>query len=320
MLKKRIVVLLFFIIIIFNVCIFINNCSKKVKNRKIYLVQISELNVKNTINKFKYYDDNGKLIKEESFSDIGDVSYYSINNDFIYSYGPGGLYKTDVNNLKTKKISEKDINIVKVFNGSMFYYENIGYKNNCYFSKICNEKGCIDTNMAVIDFAIDEDFYYVLGLDSLYIYKDSKEINKINLLNNLTYRKILNLNNDFYLLDDKNFYEINPDGLGKKYKNIAIKDSNFSVIQTNNDNIYIFDRIANTISVIDIENINILKIFNLKVKGWFSYSFESNRPILYTVDYDGKKLLFFDIDNNKIREFAIKLNKNESIFMAYELQ
>lgn len=291
-------------------------------NSEIYVAQISKIQSNKMINKFNYYDGSGKLIKEETFLDNGDISYNSIDGDCIYSYGPGGLYKTDTNILETIKLSDKDINIVKFFDGNMFYYENIGYKDNSYSSKVCGEYDCIDLNMVVVDFAIDKNYNYILGLDSLYIYKDFKLIKTIDLSHDKVYQKILNINNHFYLLSSQYLYRINNSAVEKQFENDIITDSNFLALNINDNELYIFDRNSNRLSVLKEENeaIDRMKTFDVESKWSFSFSFESDKPILFNVDYNKKELSFIDIYNKKISEFKIPLMSDESLFMAYKIK
>lgn len=168
----KVIVVLFVILVLFIIGVFINKRNEYIidENDRVYLVQISNIMDGKIANKFHYYNGKGQLIKTEEFLDKGDVSYNSVYENKIFSYGPGGLYETDVSNFLTKKLFNEDINIVHFFENEIYYYVNIGFgENNKYNGKICNKKYCLNVDTIVFDFFIDNNYTYILGLDCIYI-------------------------------------------------------------------------------------------------------------------------------------------------------
>ena len=290
-------------------------------NDYLYFFQVSSVDSNKVINKFLYYNSQGVLIKEDKFIDNGDVSYSSINDKYIYSYGPGGLYQTNSQNLETKKISNKDINLIHFFNDKMFYYENLGYNNEKYEGKICDDVTCLTIDFPVVDFAIDNSYYYVLGLDFLNIYKDQIRVKKIDLSTLNIFQKILKIDNHFFLLNNESIFEIYHESILEKFQNKNIIDTNFAIYDKSSNEKYIFDRLSNNVSIIKLndDQITIKNIFTNKSNGWISYSFRSYEPILYTVDYKTKSINIGLINQNYVIKFDIDLDEYESIFMIYEL-
>lgn len=300
---------------------FYSNNKRNLNYNELYLIQTSTINSKNTTNKFQYYNEQGKIVKEEIFKDNGDVSYNTVYGKYVYSYGPGGLYQTNIEKYETKKLSDKDINIVHFFDNNMFYYENIGYKDNKYEGKICNNDKCIDIDFAVVDFAINNEYYYVLGLESLYIYKNDEKIQKINVSDLKLYQKILTIDNRFFIFTDKQIYEIKNEEVENINENNFIKDVNFAFYDKSNNEKFIFDKVNNKIIVIKLEKESFKKIeeYELIKSSWDSYSFSAQQPIFYSIDHDNSVLVIRDL-NKKTSKIRINLKKNEPVFMAYKIK
>lgn len=321
--KKILVFVLVIIIIVSLILLYINTrLDEKVYDNQVYLLQTSAMNAKNTVNKFQYYDVNGNLIKEESFKDKGDISYNCHNSNYIYSFGPGGLYETNSETMKTEKISDEDINIVKFYNNQMYYFINKGFTKDAYSSKICTKDKCIEVDFFIVDFVIYDGKYYILGLDSLYIYDDNEQLKKINTSDFNVYQKILEIDNRIFLVNEASFYEIKNDEIILFSNNGIIKDLNFKTYK-NLDNIqFIFDADLKKILKIELiedfisltNNLDINKNLNV------SYDFNLDKVIGYNVDYKTNRVIISELDNNVISEFSINISKNESVFKVYKLK
>ena len=320
--NKSIYIILFLLILIVVLGIyFYSNEDRSFNYKELYLIQTSTIDLKNTVNKFQYYNEQGKIIKEETFKDKGDVSYHTIYGKYIYFYGPGGLYQTDSETYETKKLSNKDINIVHFFDDKMFYYENIGYKENGYESKICNNDKCIDLDFAVVDFAIDNEYYYVLGWESLHIYKNDEKIKEIDVSDLKIYQKILTIDHKYFLFTDEQIYEIKNEEVNNINDNELIKDINFAFYKKSSNERFIFDKVYSKIMVIKLDHDDLKKIkeYELQKSSWDSYSFPDQQPVTYFIDYDNSMLVIKTLDEN-ISKVKLNLKKNESVFMVYKLK
>ena len=218
--RSLVYILVFILIIIILVPIILMYINTRYNEKidmemynQIYLLQTSNISNREGVeNKFQYYDQYGNLIKEEKFKDKGDISYNCYDSNHIYSFGPGGLYKTDCNNMKTTKISEEDINIVKFYNGEMYYFVNNGFLNKAYSSTLCTPNDRIELDFFLLDFVKHNGKYYILGLDSLYIYDENGDITKkIDISSLKFYQKILEIDNRIFLINESSFYEIKND-------------------------------------------------------------------------------------------------------------
>lgn len=310
--KKR---MIFFIIaVIFIIVIYLK------KSESVYLFQISNINSLNKcVNKFVYYNENGKIIKEEKFNDIGDISYNYVFLDYIYSFGPGGLYETNYKKMETKKISDEDVNILKFYDNNMYYYVNNGYDSNGYAGKIYGENKVLQLNFFVVDFAVINNDYYILGFDSLYIFNKNNEfVKNIDLTNLKVYQKILEIDNRAFLLNKNSFYEIKNKDIELFDDNNIIRDLNFEYY----NNKYIFDNDTNNIYSISLKDREILleEITNLSPDVRIFHDFVSDNKMQININYDNKCLKIYDLDKSLISKFNLKISKDEAIFNIYRLK
>ncbi|MBO5477605.1 MAG: hypothetical protein J6A15_07635 [Clostridia bacterium] len=293
------------------------------ENKQIYLIQISSINSGNVVNKFQYYNENGKIIKEEKFEDSGDVSYSCTNMNYIYSFGPGGLYKTDSINMETIKLSDEDINIVKFYNNKMYYFVNNGFKSNGYESKICTENECIKVDFFILDFAIYNNKYYILGMDSLYVYNVSNDlIKKIDLSDFGAYQKILEIQNKIFIVNESSFYEIKEEKIEFFSDNNIIKDLNFKSYKNSKGEQYIIDNDMKKILKIELldNSMNIKEEKDISSQFKISYAFNLNERIGYRIDYEKKEIIISELNNNILAKFNINIHRNEAIFKIYKLK
>lgn len=322
--KNKFIIYILIIVLICIMVFILNNLNnqKSINKDTIYLLQTSSESLFKTSNKFKYYNKNGELIKEETFNDTGDVSYKTTINNKIYSFGPGGLYETDPNKLTTKKISKKDINIVKYYDEKLYYYVNGGYKNSSYDSQICNNENCIKNNFPITDFIINKEYTYILGLNELAIYKDKELIKFIDLTEFKPYQKFLEINNRIFIINNNEIKEIIDTTINNYSSNNYIKAINFEIYKNKLDETLIFDRTTNKLNVIELNNnsLTISNSYNTNKGYRITYSLKTEEIIQYNFDYNSKKITFKKLNKEVIDEFKIKISKNESVYMAYKIK
>lgn len=325
--KKIKKILLLFVITIFIIIIVITNKRLKHKERSInkdnatYFLQASSESLLKTYNRFFFTDSKGNKIKENYFIDKGDVSYTTYKDNDIYSFGPGGLYKTNIKTMDTTKLSNENVNIVKFYNNELYYYVNSGFDKGKYRSKICTKSKCQKFTFSISDFEIYGDYYYILSLDDFYIYQKEKLISKINKSTLSCYSKILRINDRFFLLNKDNFYEVKNDKLIKCGNNGLIKDLNFKAYTSDNKT-FVYDWSINKMFEVKLDKeISIGEnLISIKAKGYKTYSFKKNDIIFFTMDYKKNKIIVKDKDDNDLAILMGTLNKDESIFNVYEIK
>lgn len=320
----KVIVVLFVILVLFIVGTFINKKKEYIidEDDRVYLVQISNIMNGKTINKFHYYNGKGKLVKTEEFSDRGDVSYNSVYENKIFSYGPGGLYETDVSNFLTKKLFNEDINIVHFFENEMYYYVNIGFgEDNKYNGKICNKNNCLDVDTMVLDFFIKNNYTYILGLDCIYIYDGEKLLKQVDLAQNKPFQNLLRIGDRGFIVYQNQIMELKNSEIENFSENNILKDINFELYPNNNKNsVMLFDRNRNSIFTLSIEN-EIFKEESIEkiIQNWrVSYSFKNFEIMYYIVDYNNKEIIINN--NNDSIKLKIQLSKNDSVFKVYEIK
>lgn len=325
--KKIKKILLLFLITIFIIIILIANKHLKHKEKSInksnatYFLQVSSDSKFRTSNKFIFTDSNGNKIKENNFIDKGDVSYTTYKDNDIYSFGPGGLYKTNIKTMDTTKLSKENVDIVKFYNNKLYYFVNLGFDKDKYASKICTKSKCQKFTFFICDFEIYGDYYYISSLDDFYIYQGDKLISKINKKALGFYSKILRINDRFFLLNKDNFYEIKNNELIKSGHNGLIKDLNFKTYTLDNKT-FIYDRPLNKMFEVNLDKEVSIKEnpISKKAKGYNTYSFKKNDIIFFTMDYKKNEIKVKDKDGKYLAIIMGTLNKDESVFNVYEIK
>lgn len=320
-------ILFLFLITIFIIIIVITNKCLKHKERSInkdnatYFLQVSSGSKFGTSNKFIFTDTKGNKIKENKFIDKGDVSYTTYKDNDIYTFGPGGLYKTNVKTMDTTKISNENVNIIKFYNDEIYYFVNLGFDKDKYVSKICTKSKCQKFTFFISDFEIYGDYYYILSLDDFYIYQGEKLISKINKSSLSCYSEILRINDRFFLLNKDNFYEVKNDKLIKSGNNGLIKDLNFKTYTSDNKT-FVYDSSVNKMFEFNFDKgISIRENpISIKVNGYNTYSFKKNDIIFFTMDYKKNEIIVKDKDGKDLAILIGTLNKGESIFNVYEIK
>ncbi len=326
--KKGLVFILIIIIVVPIIVVCINTrYNEKIDMEmynQIYLLQTSSIsNSKEIENKFQYYDQYGKLIKEEKFKDKGDISYNCYDSNYIYSFGPGGLYKTDCNAMETQKISEEDVNIVKFYNEEMYYFVNNGFLDEVYSSTICTPDSRIELDFFLLDFVKYDGKYYILGLDSLYICDGMGVVlKKIDISDFKFYQKILEIDSRIFLVNESSFYEIKDDKIVYFSTNDIIKDLNLKQHNNSESINFIVDDDLKKILKIELleDSISISNFLDITSNFKTTYDFNLKNLIQYNVDYNSKKITINELKNNIISEFNINISKNESVFKVYKLK
>lgn len=310
------------LIVVTSIYLFNSRKNKHlIKGNASYFLQASSGSKFRTYNRFFFTDSKGNKIKENYFIDKGDVSYTTYKDNDIYSFGPGGLYKTNIKTMDTTKLSNENVNIVKFYNNELYYYVNSGFDKGKYRSKICTKSKCQKFTFSISDFEIYGDYYYILSLDDFYIYQKEKLISKINKSTLSCYSKILRINDRFFLLNKDNFYEVKNDKLIKSGNNGLIKDLNFKAYTSDNKT-FVYDWSINKMFEVKLDKeISIGEnLISIKAKGYKTYSFKKNDIIFFTMDYKKNKIIVKDKDDNDLAILMGTLNKDESIFNVYEIK
>lgn len=330
--KKNILrIILFITIVLLALLYFIFNKIYNYENKKeieqakeIYLVQTTHSHLLNAYHNFKYYNEKGDLIKLESFKGRNDVSYsYNIDNK-AYFGGPGGMYVTDIEKMCTTKVSKKDINIVKKIDNEVFYYDNIGKKTSKgeYSSKICSEVKCYDVNMSVSDFDMINGLLYVIDDDRIAIFDKYKKTGEIDVSKIDVSPNFIRVQNDLFLLSKKNIYKITDKSIVLYGKNDLVDDKYFEISTIDNNSFYITKSLIGNLKHVVYENDKFIikDILINKLHGTFSYSWNNNKPMIYTYDYNQNKILSYNFENN-VKEIKLSNMKNkESVYSIYRIK
>lgn len=316
--KKRIIIIVSIVLVItlIAVSLVISNNNKKIEQelnnaQELYLVYLNGKGLFGNKNKFQLYNENGKLIKEETFKGKN-LSYECINNNLIHFGGLGGLYEFNIDNLSLKKISNKNINLVKFYNDEMYYYDNEDYQ-------ICHNDNCIDVDMAVGDFIIKDDYLYVLG-QKLKIYKNNELIEEFDYSDKKIITKIYNLNNKLLIINEYKILEIKENKV-KELTNTNEVDELFYYQDENDDN-YIFDVKNQELMFVDLKENN---EYDIKEKIDITninqpyYDLTTNTNIYYTLDIINN-LTIMDSNENVIKQFELKKKDNDTIYGIYKLK
>ena len=119
---------------------------------------------------FKFYNCAGELVNTQKFELASDISYstFDYNNNILYAYGPGGLFKISLNEMKVEKIDIENRTVVDLFildDGRIIYVDNVGfssegtsYSNRVYF--LGENDALINTNYLISSIAVwDNEIY-----------------------------------------------------------------------------------------------------------------------------------------------------------------
>lgn len=330
--KKNILKIILLLTIVILVLLYFNlNKTHNYENKKeieqakeIYLVQTTHSHLLNAYHNFKYYNDKGELIKLETFEGKNDVSYsYNIDNK-AYFGGPGGMFVTDIEKMHTTKVFKKDINIVKKIDNEIFYYDNIGKKTSKgeYSSKICSELKCYDVNVSVSDFDMINGLLYVMDDDRIVIFDKFKKIGEIDVSKFDVSPKFIKVQNDLFLLSKDNIYRITDKSIVFYGKNDLVDDKYFEISSIDNNSFYITKSLIGNLKHIVYENgkFIIKDILINKLHGTFSYSWNNNKPMIYTYDYNQNELLSYNFEEDVKKIKLSNMKKGESVFSVYRIK
>lgn len=99
-----------------------------------------------------------------TFHTIADVSYDYVDlpKNQYYLFGPGGLFKYDLNLHEVEKISNKDITLIAPYNKELYLIENAGFSENGYTSNLYkNDEFLCTINYPTHSMIIYDDFIYI---------------------------------------------------------------------------------------------------------------------------------------------------------------
>lgn len=170
-----------------------DNANEYAKNSCKYVVFFNRYNKdgSNRKNFVFYYDEYMNLIYKENFKAENKVPNQIMINGIIYSYGYGGIFKTDILEKKTSALNtETSVNIVKHDEfGNVYAYQNFGFEkgdSGKYISKIIkNNIEYLQLDYPVVDFCICNNILYVTTYNDISmkdgkigIYENQKLINE----------------------------------------------------------------------------------------------------------------------------------------------
>ena len=276
--------------------IFFNRYNKNGSNRK---------------NLVFYYDEHMNLLYKETFKAENKVPNQIMIDNTIYSYGYGGIFKTDILEKKTSALNtETSVNIVKYDEvGNVYAYQNFGFEkgdSGKYISKIIkNNMEYLQLDYPVVDFCVYNNILYVTTYNDISmkdgkigIYENQKLIKEFDVdLSNgegcwAIYDKSIFFlkTNSAFIVDKSEIKEIHFEGLNEKLvMPIVTSNSNF-------DKLYI-----NSMEVQYIENKLIFK--ESKMIDYINYN-----PLI-----DSRLECYFDKEEQtlKINETIIKIDNNK---------
>lgn len=216
-------------------------------------------------NIIEHYDgENGYL---STFNTKADVSYYYIDflNNHLYLFGPGGLFRYDLNLHEIVEISNKDITLVTPNNNGLYIIENVGFNENGYTSKLYkNEKFLCSIDYPTHSMTIYNDFIYITTFP--------------------------------YNLDDNQIFILKYDLNGHLIEKIPKKEVG-NVIFIENEIYYI--------TLKEIENLNnhSKKIFNSPLYSITNTLYSVNPLITVDADLSTQTCYFTNHDDNKEKQF-----------------
>ncbi len=316
--KKRIIIIasLVLVVTLIAVSVVIYNNNKKIEQelkdaQELYLIYLNGKGLLGNKNKFQLYNEDGKLIKEQTFKG-NNLNYEYINNNLIYFSGLGGLYEFNIDNLNLKKLSSKNINIVKYYNDEIYYYNDANYQ-------ICHNNNCINVDMKVGDFVVKDDYLYVLG-QKLKIYKNNELIEEFDYSDKKIIMQIYNLSDKLLIINEYKILEI--DGTEIKELTSINEEEEIIYYKDENDNNYIFDIVNQKLMSVDLKENN---EYDVKEKIDITnithpyYDFTTNTNIYYTLDVINT-LTITDLDRNIIQEFELKKSDKDIIYSIYKIR
>ena len=316
--KKRIIIIVSLILVIalITLCIISFYNNKRIEQelndaQELYLVYLNGKGLFGNQNKFQLYNENGKLIKEETFKG-NNLSYEYVNNTLIHFAGLGGLYEFNIDTLSLQKLSNKNINIVKFYDDEMYYYDNENYQ-------ICYNDNCIDVDMIVGDFVIKDNYLYVLG-QKLKIYENNELIEEFDYSDEKIITKIYNLNNKLLIINEYKILEI--DGTTIKELTNINEEEELIYYQDENDANYIFDFGNQELMFVDLKENNeydVKEKIDITNITQANYDFTINSKIYYTLDLINT-LTISDLDRNVIKAFEIKKADDDTIYSVYKIR
>lgn len=315
--KKRVIiivsVILVITLIIVGLVIYNNNKIEQELNeaQELYLVYLSGPGFLGNKNKFQFYNENGELIKEEKIS--GDsINFEYINDNIIYFGGPGGLYEFNVNDLNLQRISKDKISIVKFYNDEMYYYAS--NKNT-----ICYGDSCLEADMLVGDFVVNDDYLYVLG-SKLKIYQNDELIEEYDYSDERIITKIYNLNGKMLIINEFDILSINGTEV-TMLDNIHDEETLLYYQDENGDN-YIFDidnQILMSVDLKDDYSYEVKEELDITNLIQSSYDFINNVETFYGLDTNNN-VMIMDSDNNTIKQFELNMKSNDLVYGVYRVK
>ena len=314
---------LIILIIVISFIVFVNIYNEE---EDLYLIQTSIKQKNEYINNFYVYSTKKGIIRAENFTDLGDVSYTYHDKNNVFYMGPGGLYSLNVNDYQLKKMSDKDINIVRSYGEHIYYYNNIGFVENGYSGEICSYDECIAVNIHVDDFIVNKNEISILGDGKILVYVNNEFSSEIDLSGVSYLNRIISLNGKAYLVCQNGLRQIS--NLGNIYQlgdlisfNQKIGDPNVKIIETSNGNTIFYD--DSNLSIYDfLASFNLNKIYESDRKHRFSNSNFNDEYLFYYIENNNIEVKYTgDFKNfEKKRLSHLLLISNEVVYSVYKIK
>lgn len=293
----------------------INENDKLSNNPANWLLVKEKLGKVDGVTSFSFLDKNGETVKSVDIKNGQDITYkyYDSKNKTYYRFGPGGLVSA---NMKTKEvkhlIKDKDINDVRITDGKLYYYENIGFVDDKYRVDInvLNNDFSLKLNYFVNDFYVNDDKIYVVNgkQDS-----DEQSIVRIYRGNKLEKEIQVKESGSFYELDNTVYYLMADSMLNlntnqrfpilEDNKPVYLENTFHAFFQTSSSLYFINDELGN-IKLYTAELSDgkfILQEIKLKIASVIGYEFDGIETFIV-----------MDADSN-FYSYSIKSGKTEML-------
>ena len=194
----------------------------------------------------------------------------------------------------------------------MYYYAS--NKNT-----ICHGDSCLEADMLVGDFVVNDDYLYVLGSE-LKIYQNDELIEEYDYSDERIITKIYNLNGKMLIINEFDILSINGTEV-TTLDNIHEEETLLYYQDENGDN-YIFDidnQILMSVDLKDDYSYEVKEELDITNLIQSSYDFINNVETFYGLDTNNN-VMIIDSDNNTIKQFELNMKNNDLVYGIYRVK
>ena len=194
----------------------------------------------------------------------------------------------------------------------MYYYASD--KNT-----ICHGDICLEADMLVGDFVVNDDYLYVLG-SKLKIYQNDELIEEYDYSDERIITKIYNLNGKMLIINEFDILSINGTEV-TMLDNIHDEETLLYYQDENGDN-YIFDidnQILMSVDLKDDYSYEVKEELDITNLIQSSYDFINNVETFYGLDTNNN-VMIMDSDNNTIKQFELNMKSNDLVYGVYRVK